>query len=189
VNTAKQHLRFQEGSLAIDWLTWSMLRYQQFVGSFLAQHLDSHQHWRNHNRMKSVHADRFDRMQIFDRLTIFLGEGHVSPKVSNRPARPHSAYHIAFRQVLVFQTYRGLHKDSSFFQHPQRLPRKSKSDLVKRSLLLHASINLPFLCVTPNANRTSEGRADHLLGTTGPAVVKARVFDQDGQVVSTPVVP
>ena len=55
----------------------------------------------------------------------------VSPDVPNRAARFHSAYHVAFRQVLVCQTYRRLDKDSSFFQHPQRLPRESKSNLVK----------------------------------------------------------
>src|SRR5262249_12492378 len=139
--------------------------------------------------MKTVYTDCLHRMQPLDWLAICLGERDVSPNVPNRAARLHSAYHIAFRQVLMFQTYRCLDKDSSFFQHPQRLPRKSKSDLVKRSLLLHASINLSFLCVIPNANRASEGSPNHLFGASCPALVKARIFDQDGQVVSTPVVP
>jgi hypothetical protein len=76
-------------------------------------------------------------MQPLDWLAIFLGERDVSPNVPNRAARFHSAYHVAFRQVLVFQTYRRLDKDSSFLQHSQRLPRKPKSDLVQRSLVLH----------------------------------------------------
>ena len=81
--------------------------------------------------MKTVYTDYLHRMQPLDWLAILLGERDVSPDVPNRAARFHSAYHVAFRQVLVFQTYRRLDKDSSFFQHPQRLPRESKSNLVK----------------------------------------------------------
>ena len=61
-------------------------------------------------------------MQPLDWLAIFLTERDVSPKVSDCAARLQTAYHVAFREVLVFQTYRCLDKDSSLFEHPQRLP-------------------------------------------------------------------
>src|SRR6516165_11223681 len=88
----------------------------------------------------------------------------------------------------MFQTHRCLYKDSSFFQHPHRLPRKPQSDLVQRSSLLHAGNNLPFLCGMSYANRTSEGSPNHLLSAARPAFIEPRIFDQDGQVVAAPVV-
>ena len=61
-----------------------MPRDQQFVGSPLAQHLDSHQHRRHNHGMKTVHSDCLHRMQPLDWLAIFLGERDVSPNVPNR---------------------------------------------------------------------------------------------------------
>ena len=61
------------------------------------------------------------RMEVLDWQAIFCGERDVSPQVSDRAARLQPAHHIAFRQVLVFQAYRRMGKDSSFFQHPQLL--------------------------------------------------------------------
>src|ERR1035441_6484514 len=40
----------------------------------------------------------------------------------------------------------------------------------------------------PYTNRAAEGSPNHLLGAASPAFVKAWVFDQDGQVVTAPVV-
>jgi hypothetical protein len=108
-----------------------MLRDQQFIGSSRTHHLDPHQHRRDYDCVKSVHADGFHGMQALYWPSIWLAKGQVSPNVPNRAARFDSAYHVAFCQVLMFQTYRRLDKDSSFFQHPQRLPRKPKSNLVK----------------------------------------------------------
>src|SRR6516164_1423865 len=139
--------------------------------------------------MKTVYTDCLHRMQPLDWLPIFLGERDVSPNVPNRAARFHSTYHVAFRQVLVFQAYCRLDKDSSFFQHPQRLPREFESELVQPSLLLHANNILLFLCGMPSANRTTKGSANHLFGAASPTLVKAWIFDQDGQVVAAPVVP
>ena len=97
---------------------------QQFVGPPLAQHLDSHQHRRHDDRMKTVHSDRLYWMQTLHCLAIFLREGDVSPQVSDRSAGLQSTHDIAFRQVLVFQAHGRMGKDSSFFQHSQRLPRE-----------------------------------------------------------------
>src|SRR6516164_8695346 len=106
--------------------------------------------------MKTVHTDCPYRMQPLDWLAIFLGERDVSPNVPNRAARLQAAYHVAFRQVLVFQPYRRLDQHSSFFQHPQRLSRESKSDLVQPSLLLHDTNTL--LVLKGNAVRESDNR-------------------------------
>src|SRR6516225_7843067 len=130
MNTAKQQLRFQEGSLAINRLAWPMLRYQQFVGSFLAQHLDSHQHRRNDDSMKTVHADRFDGMEIFDWPAGRLGKCYVATEISSCATRLEPTDHVALCQVLVHQAYCRLCVNSSFFQHPQCLPRQSQSHLV-----------------------------------------------------------
>ena len=62
-------------------------------------------------------------MQPLDWLAILCGERDVLPQVSDRTARLQPAHHIAFRKVLVFQTYRRMGKDSSLFQHSQRLAR------------------------------------------------------------------
>jgi hypothetical protein len=97
---------------------------QQFVGPFLAQHLDSHQHWRHNDRMKTVHSDCLYWMQTLDCIAIFSCKGDVSPQVSDRTARLQPTHDIAFRQVLVFQAHGRMGKDSSFSQHSQRLPRK-----------------------------------------------------------------
>ena len=40
----------------------------------------------------------------------------------------------------------------------------------------------------PYANRAAEGSPNHLFGAASPAFVKAGIFDQDGQVVTAPVV-
>ena len=41
----------------------------------------------------------------------------------------------------------------------------------------------------PYTNRATEGGPNHLFGAARPALVKAGIFDQDGQVVTAPVVP
>ena len=38
-------------------------------------------------------------------------------------------------------------------------------------------------------NRAAEGSPNHLFGAASPAFVKAGIFNQDGQVVTAPVVP
>ena len=50
-----------------------------------------------------------------ERLTIFLGEGDVSPKFSDRTSRLQPAHHIAFRQVLVFRAHWRMGKNASLF--------------------------------------------------------------------------
>src|SRR5271157_2667588 len=127
-------------------------------------------------------------MQPLDWLTIFLGEGDVSPKFSGRAARLQPAHHVASRNVLVFQADRRMGEDASFFQHAQRLPRKSQSQCIWQSLLLHDSNTLLVSGGMPYVNRAAEGSPNHLFGAASPAFVKARIFDQDGQVVAAPVV-
>src|SRR6516162_9520230 len=129
-------------------------------------------------------------MQALDCPSIWLGEGHVSTKVPYRAARLQTAHHIAVRQMLVFQTYRGLDEDPSFLQHPQRLPRQPQAQLVQRFSVLHASNTLLFgLGRMTNSNGMAEGRANHVPCAARPTFVKAWIFDQDGQVVTAPVVP
>src|SRR5271166_6154049 len=79
-------------------------------------------------------------------------------------------------------------EDASFLQHPQRLPRESQSHRIWQSLLLHDNNTLLVSGGMPYVNRAAEGSPNHLFGAASPALVKAWVFDQDGQVVAAPVV-
>src|SRR5271165_5738340 len=127
-------------------------------------------------------------MQPLDWLTIFLGEGDVSPKFSGRAARLQPAHHVASRNVLVFQAYRRMGEDASFFQHAQRLPRKPQPQHIWQSVLFPQSTTLLVSGGMPYTNRVAEGSPNHLFGASSPAFVKAGIFDQDGQVVAAPVV-
>src|SRR5271157_3572530 len=79
-------------------------------------------------------------------------------------------------------------KYASFFQHAQGLPRQPQAQCIWQSLLLHDNNTLLASGGMPYVNRAAEGSPNHLLGASGPAFVKARIFDQDGQVVAAPVV-
>src|SRR5271165_4755039 len=79
-------------------------------------------------------------------------------------------------------------EDASFFQHAQRLPRKSQSQCIWQSVLLHDNNTLLVSGGMPHTNRVAEGSPNHLLRAAGPAFVKAGIFDQDAQVVTAPVV-
>jgi hypothetical protein len=103
-----------------------MLRYQQFVGPFRAQHLDSHQHWDHYDWMQAVHADCFHRMQIFDRPAILLGDRYIPADISNCPTRLEPTDHV----TLLHKAHWRLCVDSSFFQDLQRMPRQPQSHLV-----------------------------------------------------------
>src|ERR1035441_6011308 len=111
-------------------------------------------------------------MQTLDWPAIFPGERDVSPKFSGRAARLQPAHNIPFRQVLVFQAYRRMGEDASFFQHAQRLPRKSQSQYIWQSLLLHDNNTLLVSGGMPYADRATEGSPNHLLGAPCPAFVK-----------------
>src|SRR5208337_347349 len=127
-------------------------------------------------------------MEVLDRVPVRLGKGHVATHVSSSAARLQPAHNIAFRQVLVFQAYRRMGEDASFFQHAQRLPRKSQSQCIWQSLLLHDNNTLLVSGGMTYTNRAAEGSPNHLLGAAGPAFVKPWIFDQDGQVVAASVV-
>ena len=73
--------------------------------------------------MKTVHSDCLYRMKTLDCVAIFSCKGDVSPQVSDRTTGLQPTYHIAFREVLVFQAHGRMGKDSSFFQHSECLPR------------------------------------------------------------------
>src|SRR5271165_5105556 len=188
MNATKQESCFQWRPLSIVGRTRSMLRNQQFVCASLAQHLNSHQDWGHHNCMQAIYSDGLHRMQPLDWLTIFLGERDVSPKFSDRAARLQPAHNIAFRKVLVFQAYRRMGEDASFFQHAQRLPRQPQAQCIWQSLLLHDNNTLLVSGGMPYVNRAAEGSPNHLLGAASPAFIKSWIFDQDGQVVTAPVV-
>src|SRR5664279_1429607 len=79
-------------------------------------------------------------------------------------------------------------EDASFFQHPQRLPRESQAQCIWQSLLLHDNNTLLVSGGMPYADLVAEGNPNHLLGASSPAFVKAGIVDQDGQVVTAPVV-
>src|ERR1039458_8174473 len=127
-------------------------------------------------------------MEVLDRLPVCLGKGYVATQVSSSAARLQPTHNIAFRQVLVFQAHRRMGEDASFFQHAQRLPRKSQSQYIWQSLLLHDNNTLLVSGGMPYADRATEGSPNHLLGAPCPAFVKAGIFNQDGQVVAAPVV-
>src|SRR5664279_186693 len=79
-------------------------------------------------------------------------------------------------------------EDASFLQHAQRLPRKSQSQYIWQSVLLHDNNTLLVSGGMPYADRAAEGSPNHLFGAASPAFVKAGIIDQDGQVVTAPVV-
>src|SRR5664280_1763994 len=79
-------------------------------------------------------------------------------------------------------------EDAPFFQHAQRLPRKSQSQYIWQSLLLHDNNTLLVSGGMPYANWAAEGSPNHLLGAASPAFVKTWIVDQDGQVVTAPIV-
>src|SRR5271157_1814507 len=79
-------------------------------------------------------------------------------------------------------------EDASFFQHAQRLPRQPQAQCIWQSLLLHDNHTLLVSGGMPYVNRVAEGSPNHLLGAASPAFVKAGIVDQDGQVVTAPVV-
>src|SRR5215469_4769299 len=102
VNATKQDFCLQRRSLAVACLSRGMPGNQQLVGPFLAQHLDSHQHWRHDDRMKTVYSDCLYWMKALDWLPIFSCKGDVPPQVSDCSTVLQPTYHVAFRQVLVF---------------------------------------------------------------------------------------
>src|SRR5271165_6917558 len=142
VNSTKQNLRLQERSRAVAGLTRPMLGNQQFVCPTLAQHFDSHQHRRHYDGMHTIHSNCLHWMQALDGLAIFLGEGDVSPEVSDRPTRLQSTHHIAFCQMLVFQADSRMGKDPSFFQHPQPRPGEPQPQYILQAVLLHVEKTL-----------------------------------------------
>jgi len=82
-----------------------MLRDEQFVRPFLAEHLESHQRGCYHDCMQIVHSDDLDRMQILDGLPVRLCERNVPAEIPRCAARLESPYHVSLCQVLVFQAY------------------------------------------------------------------------------------
>src|SRR5271157_1880183 len=79
-------------------------------------------------------------------------------------------------------------KYASFFQHAQGLPRQPQAQCIWQSLLLHDNNTLLVSGGMPYVNRAAEGSPNHLLGAAGPAFVKTWIVDQDGQIVTAPVV-
>src|ERR1019366_10495864 len=114
-------------------------------------------------------------MQPLDRLAVYLGERDVSSKVPHRAARLQTAHHIELCQMLVFQAHRRMGEDASFFQHAQRLPRKSQSQYIWQSLLLHDNNTLLVSGGMPHTNRAAECGPNHPLGASSPAFVKAGI--------------
>src|SRR5271167_4859933 len=147
--------------------TRPMLRDQQFVGPSLAQHFDSHKYRRHYDGMHTIHSNCLHRMQALDGLAIFSGEGDVSPKVSDRPTRLQSTHHIAFCQVLVFQAYLRMGKDSSFFQHSQRMPREPQPQSVLQAVLLHDEKTLLSYAECPT--RIGQPTAARIISLVQPA--------------------
>jgi hypothetical protein len=101
-----------------------MLCDEQFVCSFLAEHLDSHQRGCYHDCMQTVDSDGLDRMQVLDGLSVRLCERNVPAKIPDCATRLQSAYHVSLCQVLVFQAYCWLDEDSSVLQHPKLVSRE-----------------------------------------------------------------
>jgi hypothetical protein len=84
MHTAKQHGGLQWWPAAIVGLSRRMPRDEQLVCAPLAQHVESDQHRRHHNRMHAIHADGLDRMQTLNWPAVFLSKGDVATNVARR---------------------------------------------------------------------------------------------------------
>jgi len=82
-----------------------MLRNQQFVRGRFPQHLDANQNRCQYHCVRAVHADRFDRAEVFSRPAVFSGEGHIMPDVSRGTTGFQSTGDVTLCQVLVFQAH------------------------------------------------------------------------------------
>jgi len=82
-----------------------MLRDQQFVRGRFPEHLDAYQNRCQDHCVRAVHADRFDRAEVFSRPAVFSGEGHIMPDVSRGPTGFQSTDDVALCQVLVFKAH------------------------------------------------------------------------------------
>jgi hypothetical protein len=100
-----------------------MSRDQELVGSTLAQHVDSHQGWRDDDRVNTIDPDGLHGMQAFDRLAVLSREGDVAADIAHCAAGLQAAHHVAVGQVLVHQSYWRVGENPTILQHPQGLLR------------------------------------------------------------------
>jgi hypothetical protein len=75
--------------------------------------------------MNSVHPDGIDWMEVRQWLTIRPTESNVSADLLHGTAGFDSSYDIPSRQVLVFEAYTRLSKDSYLIQAAQHPPGQS----------------------------------------------------------------
>src|SRR5690348_4415390 len=98
MHASKQHLRLQWWPAAIVASSRRMPRDEQLVGAPLAQHIESEQRWRHHNRMWAIRPDGLHQMQTLDWPAIVLGKGEVAADVACRSSRLHAANQVPVRQ-------------------------------------------------------------------------------------------
>jgi len=165
-----------------------MLGNVQLVGPRLAQHFDPHQARRQNHGMQSVDADRFHRVEIFQRLPVFAGKRHVMTNVANGATRFQSSNDVSSDQVLVFHPNRGLREDAALSQHRSTYFGNRRPD-VSEDFLEFMSDELLRLGGPASADRLTKRRTDHLLRASCPAFVIARILDHDREVVAAPIMP
>lgn len=83
VNTAEDNLAFQSRLLAFGYHTQPMTSDQQFIGSAFSKHVRTQHGVRYDNGVQPVHSDSLDRMQVFQRLAVFIDECHVPANISD----------------------------------------------------------------------------------------------------------
>jgi hypothetical protein len=87
-------------------------RNQKLASSAASEQLNSHEDWSDHDCVNAVDSDSIDRMEIGHGLTGRTAEGNVSADLLHRPARFDASDDISSRQVLVFETYVGLRRNT-----------------------------------------------------------------------------
>jgi hypothetical protein len=99
-----------------------MLGNEQLVCASFAQHVQPDQYGRDDHRVRPIYPDRLYWMETLDRLPTLLGKAHITANVPGGAARFNTMYDVAFRQVLVIQIHRRLHKNPSLLERIERTP-------------------------------------------------------------------
>jgi hypothetical protein len=121
-----------------------VFRDEELAGSPGSEQVDSYQDLRNHHGMHTVDCNGVNRMKIRHWFAIRPSECNVPANSLYCSAGFDPSHHIPSPQMLVFKAYVGLHKNSYFFQPPQRPLGQREPAMCDQVLFLcHSSVLTP----------------------------------------------
>jgi hypothetical protein len=97
-----------------------VFRDEQFASAARPEHLDSHEYWRYHYGVKTVHSNGINRVQISERLPLLACEGYVASNLLDRATGFHTADYVPPRQMLMFEAHVGLGENADLRQTADR---------------------------------------------------------------------